>query len=73
MKHLWDVRVDSPNAFMEEWIRTLREFKRVIIHRQIQDLTKKGSSDTLTTSEAEDLQLKLRTVTMQLKDLENQT
>jgi DNA primase len=61
------------NAFMEEWIRTLREFKRVIIHRQIQDLTKKGSSDTLTTSEAEDLQQKLRTVTMQLKDLENQT
>ncbi len=71
---LWDVEelLDSPNAFMEEWNRTLREFKRVILHRQIQDLTRRGSSDTLSPTEAEEVQSKLRSVTLQLKDLENQ-
>ncbi len=72
---LWDVEelLDSPNAFMEEWIRTLREFKRVILHRQIQELTRRGSSDDLSEKEATELQSKLKNTTMQLKDLENQT
>ncbi len=71
---LWDVEdlLDSPNAFMEEWIKTVREFRRVVLHKQIQELNRLGSSEQLSKTDGEDIQQKLRMATLKLKELENQ-
>ena len=69
---LWDLSdfLDNDELYSKEWLKTLREFKKMMLHRKIQDLTKRGASEELPQKEANEIQKQLRSYTNALKDME---
>jgi DNA primase len=62
--------LNDDDLFTREWLRSLREMKRVVLHRKIQDLTRKVSEGETDPSEASEIQKQLKVLTNALKDLE---
>jgi hypothetical protein len=57
-------------ALAEEWLKSLRDFRKFHIRRKMLDLTKQGDSEELSASEAGEIQSQLKKLSQALKDLE---
>lgn len=69
---LWDIAdiVNDDELFTREWIRAVKEFRRVTLRRKIQELTKKVHEDTETQTETDGYQRQLKALTDALRSLE---
>ena len=69
---LWDIAdfLGDEELFTREWVRSIREFRKIVLHRKIQSLTKKGSADNLSPHQNSTIQHQLKLVTDALRDIE---
>ena len=69
---LWDIAdfLSDEELFTREWLRTLKEFHKVVLRRKIQDITKGTQNDALDPSESSNLQRQLAKLTDSLRGLE---
>lgn len=69
---LWDLTdiVGDDDIFTREWLRTMHEFRKMVLHRKIQLYTKRGSEDDVPEAESKQIQSQLNSLTRELKELE---
>lgn len=69
---LWDIAdfLSDEELFMREWLRTLKDFHKVVLRRKIQDLTKGTQNDSLDSSKSANLQRQLTKLTDTLRGLD---